>query len=392
MFIITNSKVILPDKVITGMDVWIDEDRIVDIKKASDIYASSDQVIDAEGGYLAPGFIDIHSDYIEYITSPRPTVIMDFNMALREAERELVTHGVTTMFHSLSFYKEDEVYSKPIRQKDNVEKLVKIISGAKHNEHLIRHRFHARLELDNINSLSQIKDYIDKGMINLLSFMDHTPGQGQYSDLEHYRDMSRGYGKEFSDEEFKDTLAYRQSLPKISLKMCQELSQLAKNKGIAVASHDDDSIEKVEMTKKMGATISEFPITLGVAKYAHDSGIHTSAGAPNVLLGGSHSGNMAAHEAIANGHIDILCSDYYPPALLHSVFKLTHIYGHDLHEMIKLVTLNPAKAVNMEEDYGSITIGKKADLIIIKLIDNGFPVITSCFIDGKHAFETRYRS
>ena len=131
---------------------------------------------------------------------------------------------------------------------------------------------------------------------------------------------------------------------------------------IAVASHDDDEVEKLSLVKSYGTTISEFPTTLEVARKAKEMGLWTIAGAPNVLLGGSHSGNLSAAEAIQEQTIDILCSDYYPAALLHSIFKLSEEYGQDLHEMFQLVTLNPAKAVQMDDEIGSIKEGKKATL------------------------------
>ena len=119
--------------------------------------------------------------------------------------------------------------------------------------------------------------------------------------------------------------------------------------------------------------------------------MYTIAGAPNVLLGGSHSGNLSAEEAIRNGVIDILCSDYYPAAMLHAIFSLTEKQGQKLAEMIKLVTLNPAKAVKMEQEIGSIREGKKADLLIIEKLADGFPVITGVFVDGKLIQKTNYR-
>ena len=117
----------------------------------------------------------------------------------------------------------------------------------------------------------------------------------------------------------------------------------------------------------------------------------TIAGAPNVLLGGSHSGNLSAAAAIENDSIDILCSDYYPAALLHSIFKLYEEKVLKLHEMFKLATLNPAKAVNMDNEIGSVKENKKADIIIIEKIDNNFPVITTVFVDGKLISKTNYR-
>lgn len=359
MYIIRNIKLILPDGLVEGQRVWIKEDRIEKITCDGEPLPEGYKIIDGEMGYLAPGFIDIHSDYIEHVTAPRPTALMDFDLSIREAERELLVHGVTTIYHSLSFYKAEAAYSKPIRKQENVKRLIEKIRSTHTSKHLIRHRFHARLELDFLEGYDHVKDYIDSDQIDLLSFMDHTPGQGQFSNIEKYKEISKGYSAHLTDEAIEEKIKIRQGVPKLSLDQCTALSQHAKNKNIAVASHDDDSLKKVDAIKEMGATICEFPITLEVARYAKGLGLMTVAGAPNVLLGGSHSGNLAAHEAIGLGLIDVLCSDYYPAALLHAVFSLHHKYGHPLHETMNLITYNAAKAVNINQDYGSIEVGKK---------------------------------
>lgn len=391
MFIITNGKIVLPDSILEGGQVWIVDDRIHQISQDVQQVPPGFELIDAKGGYITAGFIDIHSDYIEHMTAPRPSSLMDFRLALREAERELLTHGVTTMYHSLSLYKEKQVYSKPIRKRENVERLIRVIAEARHDKHLIRHRFHARFEVDNVDSVDALIDYIESGQVDLLSFMDHTPGQGQYRDIDKYKEMSRSYGSQLSETEFDSSLEARQNKPKLSLADCEKIAQVARKKGVAVASHDDDTTQKIDDNKRIGATISEFPITLEVATYAHRLDLHTVAGAPNVLLGGSHSGNMAAYQAVDAGVVDVLCSDYYPAALLHAVFKLHYDYDHPLHQMFKLVTLNAAKAVGIDDQVGSIEVGKKADIVIIDEMQGDIPVITNCFVDGKHIFETRYR-
>lgn len=393
MKIITNGQIITPDGILEGYDLIIKDqliDQLIKTELSQQMY-ETETIINAHGGYIAPGFIDIHADYIEHIASPRPTSLMDFGLALREAERELLTHGITTMFHSLSMYKTKQLDHKPIRQQDNVRKLIDIIAGTHTQKHLIRHRFHARFEMDNVESVDELKSYIKEDKIDLLSFMDHTPGQGQYRDIEGYKQMMKQYGHTMAHSDLDIMIKERIDNPKISVDTCMEIAQLAKKHHVAIASHDDDTIDKLNLIKTFGTSISEFPITLEVAKKAYEMGFYTVAGAPNILLGGSHSGNMAAHKAIEEGVIDILCSDYYPAALLHAVFKLHHDYGHDLADMFKLITLNPAKAVLMDHEIGSIEKGKRADLLIIEKVENDFPVVTSCFVDGAHVFQISYR-
>ena len=392
MIAITNGRIIKPNEIILGHDILIEDNIIKDIIKTEDRinYENIDKVIDANNGDITPGFIDIHADYIEHITAPRPSSLMDFKLALREAERELVTHGITTMYHSLSLYRGVQVDDKPIRRQENVRKFIDLISNTNNGKHLIRHRLHARYEIDNIHGVDEIIDNIKEKRIDMLSFMDHTPGQGQFSDKDAYKRMAKQYGSKMNEEEFETFFKDALEAPKLSFDDCRKIAEIAIEHNVAIASHDDDSVEKINSNMEMGIKISEFPIKIEVAEYAHKNGLATIAGAPNVLLGGSHSGNLAAYKAIEKKVIDILCSDYYPAAMLHSIYKLHNEYGHSLNEMVNLVTLNPAKAVNIDNEVGAIEIGKKADLLIIEKIDDNFPVITNVFVDGKSVFEMRY--
>ncbi|WP_412679315.1 phosphonate metabolism protein PhnM [Brevibacillus centrosporus] len=391
MYVITNGKIVTEEGILTGFDLLLSGNRIERIARAGELATESDaQIIDAKGGYVSPGFIDLHSDYIEHMAAPRPTSLMDFHLSLREAEKQLISHGITTMYHSLSLYKGSEYNYKPIRQPENVRKFIDLVDQTRHTKHLVRHRLHARFEIDNIDQIDNLKSFIAERKVHLVSFMDHTPGQGQYRDLEMYRKTIKGYGN-MTDEEIETMIANRQSQSKMTIDGIREVAEMAQEVAISIASHDDDSIEKVELVQTFGATISEFPITLEIAKKAKEQGMHTIAGAPNVMLGGSHNGNLSAAEAIQNDCIDILCSDYYPAAMLHAIFELNKSYGLDLAEMFKLVTINPAKAVGLDQEIGSIQEGKKADLLIIEKIDPDFPVITAVFVDGELVQKTNYR-
>ncbi|MBS3679895.1 phosphonate metabolism protein PhnM [Ornithinibacillus massiliensis] len=391
MIIIHNGKIVMETGIIEGHAVVIKGDRIQDIILESDIeYGSDKKFIDAKGGYISPGFIDIHSDYIETIVSPRPTSIMDVNMSLREAEKNLISHGITTIFHSLSFYQEDIFSHKPMRYPENVQRLVDAIDRTATQPHLIRHRLHARFEIDNMDGVENLIQNIKQDKVHLLSFMDHTPGQGQYRDLEVFRHTIKGY-RNVSDDEVDVIIAERKSRASLSLREISEIARIAIDNGIAIASHDDDHIDKLELVQSFGTTISEFPITLEVAKKAKELGLRTLVGAPNVLLGGSHSGNLSAIEAIQHQFVDILCSDYYPSALLHAIFELHEKHNNKLHDMFNMVTINPAKAVHLGQDLGSIHPGKKADLLIIERMEDGYPMLTMTMVNGQVITTTNYR-
>ncbi|MDD4722086.1 MAG: phosphonate metabolism protein PhnM [Acidaminococcaceae bacterium] len=391
MYLITNGQVVTETEILNNSEVLIDGENIVGIYNSGTTKINElDKVIDAEGGFIAPGFVDIHSDYIETMASPRPTSVLDFDISIRETEKILINQGITTMFHSLSFIGEDEFSVKPIRSPENVKALLEKIAQTHNRLHLIRHRFHARLEIDAVDNIEQIKQFILAGKVQLLSFMDHSPGQGQYRNLEIYRKTLKGY-KKITDTEIDKVIASRQGSEKMTLVMIQDIAELAHRQNIAIASHDDDTNEKIEFLKQFGATISEFPITIEVAKAAKAAGMLTLVGAPNILLGGSHSGNMSAAQAINEGVVDILCSDYYPAALLHAIFIMHEQYGQDLAKMFQLVTLNPAVAVKMDGEIGSIVPGKKADVLVINKIEGDFPVITCVMVDGKVITQTNYR-
>jgi len=391
VYLIKNGQVVTETEILNDSEVLIDGENIVGIYASGTTKVTKlDTVIDAEQGLIAPGFVDIHSDYIENMASPRPTSVLDFDISIRETEKILINQGITTMFHSLSFIGEDEFSVKPIRSPENVTALLEKIAQTHNRLHLIRHRFHARLEIDAVDNIEQIKQLILAGKVQLLSFMDHSPGQGQYRNLEIYRKTLKGY-KKITDNEIDKVIAARQGSAKMTLAMIQDIAELAHSNNIAIASHDDDTIEKIEFLKQFGATISEFPITIEVAKAAKAAGMLTLVGAPNILLGGSHSGNMSAAQAINEGVVDILCSDYYPAALLHAIFIMHEKYGQDLAKMFQLVTLNPAVAVKMDSEIGSIVPGKKADVLIINKIEGDFPVITCVMVDGKVITQTNYR-
>lgn len=389
MYLLTNGKIVTEDGILQGYDLLIENDVIRKIAEKGSLRTIGIEKIDVKGSYIAPGFVDIHSDYIENMASPRPTSVMDFNISLREAEKVLLNDGITTMFHSLSFYGLDLFENKPVRKRENVIKLMDVINKTHNEKHLIRHRFHARVEIDSIDEVENIKNYIKEGNVHLLSFMDHTPGQGQYRDIDTYRKILKGY-KNVSDSEIDEMVEARRNKATITVDVMKEMADLAKERNIAIASHDDDSVEKIDFVKELGASISEFPITTDVARAAQKEGMLTIAGAPNVLLGKSHAGNLSAAEAIQEKCIDILCSDYYPAAMLHAIFKLNENYGIDLCEAFKYVTINPAKAVKMENVIGSIKEGKKADILIIEKLDE-IPVITSVFVDGKLMSKINYR-
>ena len=396
MYVIRNGIIIQPDRLLFGYELVVEGDRITAIQRQGtlDAEACGFGIIDAHGGYVAPGLIDIHSDYIETVISPRPTVLMDFPTALFEAERELLAHGITTMYHSLSAYAHDEMDVKPVRRWENTEKLMALIAAAKrsegHNAHLIRHRLHLRLEIDNVNLVKQVEGHLRAGEIDELSFMDHTPGQGQYRDIEIWR---KSFTREITDEDAARLMSEQQSAPKLSFEQLSYLAGIAREQGIALASHDDDSIEKLDLMRELGCTISEFPISQVVAQAACERGMATVMGTPNILLGKSHSGNLSARDAVRAGVASCLCSDYYPTAMLQSAFVLHREFKLPLEQAFAMLTVNPARAVKIDDELGSLEEGKKADILVVREVEEdqrSYPVITAALVNGRVASRMWY--
>ena len=391
MIAIKNGKIITPNRVIDGKILLLKHDRIYGFFDSLENTDNVDKVVNAHGRYVMPGLIDIHSDKLEQYIQPRPTSQVDFEFGLKVCERDFLGAGITTMYHSISLFKYDFFGNSPLRTRENVAKIAELISDIHLRNHLIRHRLHLRIELDNPDAFDIASDMISQGKAHLISFMDHTPGQGQYNDLAVYHDAISNYGsKDVAELGFDGVLEYHKNKSTLSFEQLKELASCAHEKGIAVASHDDDTEKKLDINKKIGVDISEFPISLDTAKSAKAKGFYTVVGAANILRGTSHSGNLSASEAVMEGCADMLCSDYYPAAILSSIFHMHIKHDIPLSFMVSKATLNPAKALRIDDDYGSIEPGKKADLLIVDILD-GYPVITHAFVDGIAAYRIEYR-
>lgn len=378
-FIIENACIVTPSGTIKGGSIKV-EDGIISEFKAGCIRPGGRR-IDARGRYVLPGFVDLHSDAIEKEIEPRPNSYFPVDIAAYELDKRLASCGITTIFHALSFA-EGEI---GIRSNKKAAEVIRELNRIRDNM-AIRTMVHARFEITDDGGILHLEALIKDGCVSLLSFMDHTPGQGQFKEVTAFKNYFGAVYKKSEGELMSiidRKLAVRDSLEP----HMEYMIRLCKSMNIPMASHDDDSEEKIHWLAQMDIGISEFPVNMEAAKAARSKGIYICLGAPNVLRGNSLAKNLSAREAISSKFGDILCSDYSPMAILHAVFTLERIGMLGLHEAINMASLNPSRAVGIADRTGSIETGKDADLIIVD-VSGEVPKILKTFAAGKEVFST----
>jgi len=376
---ITNARLVLENDVLNDASLLIEDGQITAINPSSTQGAKE---VDLEGKYLMPGMIDLHCDALEKEVEPRPNVFFPLDFACAQADKRNASAGITTVYHSLSFAN-DELGVRNNEMAANVARAV-------HNWHphgLVDNRVHCRYEITDEYALPILKQLLNEQSMHLVSMMDHTPGQGQFKDLAAYRDyLTRNYKK--TADEVSVIVERKVEAASGAFARMQSLAEAAHAAGISVASHDDDSVERVLTMKGIGADISEFPINLDAAKAAQAAGMATIFGAPNILRGKSQSGSMKAIDAIHEGVADCLCADYAPAALIVAVMRVNELTQLDLPAAVRLVTANPAKAAKLH-DRGTIEVGKRADLIAVAM-PGGLPQVSHVWVNGREAYKANY--
>jgi alpha-D-ribose 1-methylphosphonate 5-triphosphate diphosphatase len=389
-WLIKNAKVITPDGVIEGGSVWVEDGMIREVGYGPEAAARMGgeaglqgvKVLDAEGAYVMPGIIDIHTDAMDAEIVPRTGADIPIAVAFNELERKMCGCGITTVFHSLHLgYEHAEDLS---RSKYSREDVFREVKRAASGPTLIHNKIHLRFEICGVSAYEQCLDLMRNGYVDLLSVMDHTPGQGQIR-KEYYKKYLAMQGK--SADQLEQLIEERISAPKVEGEMLQAMVAVAKELNIPVASHDDDTIAKVDQMVALGVDISEFPINMETAAYATRMGLYVAGGASNVLRGGSLSHNLDMTDAIRERVVGVLCSDYYPAAILHSIFKLHLEHGMPLHDAVNLATLHAAESVGLDVETGSLEPDKRADLVVVKL-RGSLPVISKVMVNGKWVLQT----
>jgi alpha-D-ribose 1-methylphosphonate 5-triphosphate diphosphatase len=376
---IENAAIVTSDGVIDNGTITIENGLIEAI--GSRRAPAGAKVIDAGRAILMPGFVDIHSDAIETAIQPRPGGRFPLAMALRELDRTLVGCGITTMFHSLSFC---DNLQTGLRNSRNCAELIRSVNTEAPGL-CARTKVHLRFEITETEAVPLVAALIEDNQVNFFSLMDHTPGQGQFVDVEQFRlyyGKVRGKTAAELDALIDLRIEARQKLDDSPL---LQLTRLCRQKGIRVASHDDDTEAKVLWNQLLGVSLAEFPVTMEAARLARECGMHVSFGAPNILRGGSATGNLSARDAIAEGHGSIICSDYAPMAMVHAGMALVRIGLLDIVQMSHMLSRNPAQAVGIDHITGTIEVGKSADLVLIQNEDR-YPVILKTFVAGRQVY------
>ncbi len=378
-FTVTNARVVTPDGILEGASVKVEDGRIAAVREGS---LNGSRTFDAQNRLLFPGFVDMHSDAIEKGIEPRPNTFFPVNIAVFELDKKIAACGITTMYHSLSFA-EMEV---GLRNNSAAAGIIREINLFRHMLN-VSTRIHARFEITDTSASPILESLIKDGQVDLFSVMDHSPGQGQFRDVLAYKQY---YGPVYakSDREMDSIIerklkAKEEDTPKV----IEHLVAVCKKFGIAVASHDDDSREKIHWLKSMDIGVTEFPVNEEALGAAHEHGIHVCLGSPNVLRGKSQASNLSARDAISKGYGDILCSDYAPMTLLHAVFTLERHGILPLHDAVNMVSRNPATALGIDHLTGTIEECKKADLVLVD-DSTAIPKVIKTFVSGREVFST----
>lgn len=369
----TNYRLQLCDQEVIGT-LTVNDGQIVDIQPG--VVA---QGHDGAGQYLMPGLVELHTDNFEQRLSPRPKVRWPIEMAAVYHDRDLAAAGITTVCDAIAV---GDITPTSMRMTQFDPMIQSIYQGRQAGRLVVDHYLHLRCELgyDQVHEVTAT--YADHPLLRLISLMDHTPGQRQFAKIDKYKEYYQGkHG--VTEEQMEGFIRDRiEAQERHADENRQNLVELARSHQVCLASHDDATVEHVQMAIAEGVHISEFPTTLDAAKEAHAQGLQVLMGSPNLILGGSHSGNVSAMELIAHGLVDVISSDYVPQSLVQAMFLIADQQSLPLYQVMQLFTLNPAEAIGLAGDRGSLAVGKRADFITLHH-DGVAPRLTGVFTQGQ---------
>ncbi|MBK5958335.1 phosphonate metabolism protein PhnM [Rhodoplanes elegans] len=361
--LLTNARVVLADRVIERGWVAIARGRVVAVGDG----AAPEKGDDLGGDLLLPGLVELHTDHIEAHYVPRPKVYWNPAAAVVSYDGQIATSGITTVLDSLRVWREESAEAVD----GQATTLAAAISTARDAGLLrIDHLLHLRCEVPMPDVVDEARSLVDRPDVRLISLMDHTPGQRQFRDEEKLRIYYRGKAGGLTDAELDVMFARRIALQAAHAgDNYRALVDLARARDVPLASHDDTTLDHVAEAVRDGIAIAEFPTTMEAAMALHAAGVRVMMGAPNLVRGGSHSGNVATADLAAAGVLDILSSDYVPSSLLGAALLLPELVpGLDLATAVRTASKTPAEAVGLT-DRGEIAPGKRADLIQVRWVD-----------------------
>lgn len=371
MLTILRSKNVLVNEEFIEADIVIKGEFIQSI----DPYGSNEVAVDLGDKKIVPGIVDLHSDAIEKEIEPRHGATFPVELAITELDKKLSMAGITTMFHAIGFEDNPKKKRSVYLARQQIEEIYNA-----NKKHLGVDNFvHARFELSASDAVEPIKEVIDLGMVKLLSIMDHSPGQGQFKTLETFKTYYTNYYG-LSDDEVQNVVDQKMNKDEDKI---NDLISHAKKHNLTLLSHDDDCIEKLDGLLDLGLQISEFPLDLEVAKYAVSKGIATGMGAPNIVRGGSQSGNISAIDLVREDVCKYLCSDYHPTSMLQAVYKMNKDADLPLAKGFSMITSIPAKYAKLN-DRGELAAGKLADILVID--DSHIPKVVLTLKDGESIY------
>ena len=372
--ILANATLVLPHEVITG-SVRIVAGQIVAIDHGQSVSAGA---IDCGGDLVMPGLIELHTDNLERHIEPRPKVNWPHGAAIIAHDAELASVGITTVFDAL------RVGSSPSRDKLGYGEYARALASEildlrDKNVLRINHFLHLRAEVCSETLMDELDAFGPDDNIGIVSLMDHTPGERQFRDMNKLKEYICGK-RGLSENEFVDHVADLRALQD-RLGAAHEAAAVvaARRYGAVLASHDDTTAAQVAQSAKHGMQFAEFPTTLEAALACRDHGISVMMGAPNLIRGGSHSGNVAASVLAMADLLDIVSSDYVPSALLSSALLLGDLWD-DVARGVRSVTLAPAAAAGLA-DRGQLTIGSRGDVMRIARVA-GAAAVRGTWVSG----------
>ncbi len=376
--IICNARIITTDDEFTG--TLVVKDGLISAIDRSNTALPEAQ--DWAGDWLMPGLVELHTDNLEKHLSPRPGVLWNAHSAMTVHDAQCAAAGITTVLDSVVIGDLDEGGPRCQTQHTSIAALHQC-----REEGLLRveHLLHLRCELSAPDMLEVFHQYADDSLLKLVSMMDHTPGQRQWRDLKSYRRYTERNGR-YSDAEFDAMIAQRKAdqqaySPPHRIEIVRECQA----RSLPLASHDDTLLSDIAQAVEEGVGMSEFPTTVAAAQAARAANMAIIMGGPNMVKGGSHSGNVSAAELAQLDLLDIFSSDYVPSSLLMATFMLAPLQGWTLPKAVRTVTCNPARAIGLT-DRGDVAVGQRADLLRVRMNRVGMPSVLETWVAGKRAY------